>query len=60
MLIRVNKKISSRNPVKYAAMSSGTISHVWYDEETESAKAAKRKNRIRVKLEKGADQHPQA
>ncbi|MEJ0010078.1 MAG: hypothetical protein WDN72_05925 [Alphaproteobacteria bacterium] len=43
MLIRVNKSTSTRKPVKYAALSSGTISHVWYDEE---ASSAKRKNRI--------------
>lgn len=46
MLIRVNKKISSQKPVKYAAVSSGTISHVWYDEASD--RGNKRQNRIRV------------
>lgn len=48
MLIRVNKKITTRQPVKYAAMSSGTISHVWADEESDSISKPKRRNHIRV------------
>jgi hypothetical protein len=48
MLIKVNKKISSRNAVQYAALSTGTISHVWYDEASDSASSAKRKNHIRM------------
>lgn len=46
MHIRVNKNTSRRTPVKYAALSTGTISHVWYDEE--SAPAPKRTNRIKM------------
>lgn len=49
MLIRVNKKISARNDVKYAALSTGTISHVWYDEDSASAATPKRRNHIKVK-----------
>ncbi len=52
MLVRVNKKISSRTNVKYAALHSGTISHVWHDEETDSLSKPKRKNRIRMTREK--------
>ena len=52
MMIRVNKKITSRKPVKYAALSTGTISHVWYDEESCSVKAPKRRNRIQLMREK--------
>lgn len=48
MLIRVNKKINSRNSVKYATVSTGTISHVWYDEDSSSVAAPKRRNRIRL------------
>ena len=46
MLIRVNKKISSSKAVQYAALSSGTISAVWYDESSD--KGAKRQNHIRM------------
>lgn len=47
MLIRVNKNTGTRRqPVKYAALSTGTISHVWYDED--SAGQQKRRNRIKV------------
>ena len=48
MYISVNKKTNGKRPVKYAALSSGTISHVWYDEEPASAK---RKNRIKLTRE---------
>jgi hypothetical protein len=50
MMVRVNKKISSGKAVKYAALSTGTISHVWYDDD--SAGGAKRQNRIRLTREK--------
>ena len=47
MLIRVNKNTGTKRPnVKYAALSTGTVSHVWYDEET--AAAPKRRNRIKM------------
>lgn len=53
MLIRVNKNTGgSKNPVKYAALSTGTISHVWYDEETSALSATKRRNRIKLTREK--------
>ena len=46
MLVSVNKKIKASKTVKYAALSSGTISAVWYDESSE--KGAKRQNHIRM------------
>ena len=53
MLLRVNKTTGSRRQtVKYAALSTGTISHVWYDED--SAPVTKRTNRIRVTRQKPA------
>ncbi len=45
MLVTVNKKIRSKS-VKYAALSTGTISAVWYDESSDTG--AKRQNRIRM------------
>ncbi len=33
MMVRVNKNQAVKKPVRYAALSSGTISHVWYEEE---------------------------
>jgi len=51
MLVKVNKKIATRPPVKYAALSTGTISHVWYDDDSVSANSPKRKNRIRLMIE---------
>lgn len=53
MLIKVNKNTGTRKDVKYAALSSGTISHVWYDEDSAAA-APKRTNRIRLTREKVA------
>lgn len=50
MNIVVNKKTNTTRQVKYAALSSGTISHVWYDDET-NAPAAKRQNRIMLTRE---------
>jgi hypothetical protein len=54
MLIRVNKKISARSSVKYAALASGTVSHVWYDEDSSSAATPKRRNRIQLMREVSA------
>lgn len=51
MLIRVNKASNAKKPVKYAALSSGTISHVWCDEET---LINKRPNRIKLTREQQA------
>jgi hypothetical protein len=51
MLIRVNKKISSKNAVQYAALCSAvsaTTSGVWHDEDTSALGSSKRKNRIRM------------
>lgn len=49
MLIRVNKNTGNRRQtVKYAALSTGTISHVWYDEDSASSAAPKRQNRIKM------------
>lgn len=53
----VNKKTVTRRPVKYAALSSGTVSSVWYDEDQASATAAKRRNHIMLTREK-ADKKP--
>lgn len=53
MLIRVNKNTGTRRqPVKYAALSTGTISHVWYDEESDMLATAKRRNRIKLTTDK--------
>ena len=54
MMISVNKNTGTRKNVKYAALSTGTISHVWYDEESSSALAPKRRNRIKLTREKAA------
>jgi hypothetical protein len=49
MLIRVNKNTGTRRPnVKYAALSTGTVSHVWYDEDSASSATPKRQNRIKM------------
>lgn len=50
MLIRVNKKTNSRRPVKYAVLSTGTVSHVWYDDERDNSSTPKRRNHIRVSM----------
>ncbi len=53
MLIRVNKNTGAKRPnVKYAALSTGTVSHVWYDEESASSATPKRQNRIKLTREK--------
>lgn len=47
MHIRVNKNTGNRpQAVKYAALLTGTISHVWYDDESESMQ--KRTNHIKL------------
>lgn len=38
MLVSVNKHTVMRRPVQYAALASGTISHVWSDEEVYASK----------------------
>lgn len=48
MFISVNKKTNTRRPVRYSALSSGTISHVWYDDDTASRTSPRRKNRINL------------
>lgn len=48
----VNKKTIARRPVKYAALSSGTVSAVWYDEDHAAKSAQKRTNRIQLQREK--------
>jgi hypothetical protein len=46
MMIRVNKSTGTKpQHVKYAALSTGTISAVWYDEE---AAGPKRQNHIKL------------
>jgi hypothetical protein len=50
MHITVNKNTTTSRPVKYAVLASGTISHVWSDEE-ETAKVDRRKVRIDLKTE---------
>ncbi len=48
----VNKKTVTRRPVKYAALSSGTVSSVWYDEDQAATMAGKRRNHITLQCEK--------
>lgn len=50
MIVRVNKNTGTQKPVKYAILSSGTISHVWCDDESNIA--PKRRNRIQLTSEK--------
>lgn len=54
MLVRVNKRIASP-VVDYHALLSGTVSHVWHDEDSDSRSKPKRRNRIRVTREQAAD-----
>lgn len=51
-MANINKKTISRRPVKYAALSSGTVSSVWYDEDQAAKLAGKRRNHIMLKREK--------
>ncbi len=51
-MANINKKTISRRPVKYAALSSGTVSSVWYDEDQAATSAGKRRNHIMLKREK--------
>ena len=51
MFISVNKKTNNRKAVSYSALSSGTISHVWCDEESTSALTPRRQNRIKLTRE---------
>ncbi len=48
----INKKTINRRPVKYSALSSGTVSSVWYDEDQAATSAQKRTNRITLQREK--------
>lgn len=50
MHISVNKNTTTSRPVKYAVLASGTISHVWSDEE-ETATIDRRKVRVDLKTE---------
>ena len=52
MHMTTNKKAPTRRPVKYAALSSGTVSSVWYDEEQANSSSQKRRNAIVLKREK--------
>ena len=38
MLVSVNKNTVAKRPIKYSALASGTVSHVWSDEEHAPAK----------------------
>ena len=52
MLVRVNKKISVTKDVDLSAITSaGCVSDVWLDEETDSQKKSKRRNRINLTRE---------
>lgn len=51
-MANINKKTINRRPVKYAALSSGTVSSVWYDEDHAAISATKRTNHITLKREK--------
>lgn len=57
-MANVNKKTINRRPVKYAALSSGTVSSVWYDEEHDAKTAMKRKNRINLMREQAKPAKP--
>lgn len=59
MQTMVNKKTVIRRPVKYAALSSGTVSSVWYDDEQAAKSAAKRRNHIRLRREEQSQPQPQ-
>lgn len=48
MHISVNKKTNTRRPVTYSALSSGTISHVWYDDDSQAKSSPRRRNNIRL------------
>lgn len=50
MYISVNKSTTTRRPVQYAALASGTISHVWSEEE-ELSKLNRRQVRVDLKRE---------
>jgi hypothetical protein len=50
MHISVNKSTTTSRPVKYAALASGTISHVWSEEE-EISKLSRRQVRVDLKRE---------
>ncbi|MFZ4125115.1 MAG: hypothetical protein ACOYJ2_03465 [Rickettsiales bacterium] len=50
MYISVNKSTTTRRPVQYAALASGTISHVWSEEE-ELSKLNRRQVRVELKRE---------
>ena len=53
MMIRVNKNTGKKSQnVKYAALSTGTVDHVWYDDETGTS-SPKRQNRIILSTKKG-------
>lgn len=43
MFVSVNKNSVAKRPISYAALASGTVSHVWSEEEP---KAQKRQVRI--------------
>lgn len=51
MVITVNKHTVARRPVQYAALASGTISHVWSEEELPHEK---RKVKVMARSEKSA------
>ena len=51
MFISVNKKTNNGKAVTYSALSSGTISHVWCDEDSLSANTPRRQNRIKLTRE---------
>lgn len=55
MLVSVNKNTVAKRPISYAALASGTVSHVWSDEEP---KMEKRKVRVMVNSEKATKAKP--
>jgi len=55
MMIRVNKNTGTKpQNVKYAALSTGTVSAVWYDDDTAASASPKRQNRIKLSTLKDA------
>lgn len=56
MVMRVNKKTTAaKKPVQYATLSSGTISHVWCEEEIFFEKRQNKIQLVRDTVKKHSD-----
>lgn len=56
MLVSVNKHTVVRRPVQYAALASGTISHVWSEDETPSKREVHVVARVDAKAKSSDDE----